>query len=182
MAAPRSHTKEARTSDDGLRAWPDGCDRDEFRFLMGHWPTGVTVITSWDTNSPVGCTVNAMMSVSLLPPLLLVALDLESTTLGVIRRTGEFGLNVLSADQHDLCQRFSRGSQQDRFDRLPYRRHLRLPLLADVAAAVICTVTDTFTCGDHALVVGAPIWFTTREDASPLLFHRRAYHRLASLG
>jgi flavin reductase (DIM6/NTAB) family NADH-FMN oxidoreductase RutF len=147
---------------------------------MGHWPTGVAVVTSWDMNNPVGCTVNAIMSVSLLPPLLLIALDAESTTLGVIRRTGEFSLNVLSADQRDLCQRFAHGSQQDRFDRLPYRRHLRLPLLADVAAATICTVTDTFACGDHELIVGAPVWFTARDDSSPLLFHRRGYHRLAS--
>lgn len=190
MAAPRSRTEEERTTDDGLAMWPEGpgtatpgggrsFGAEEFRLLMSHWPTGVTICTSWDMNSPVGCTVNAMMSVSLLPPLLLVALAAQSTTLGAIRRTGVFGLNVLSADQRDLGQRFARGSQHERFDRLRYRRQLRLPMLADVAAAIICTVTDTIACGDHVLIVGAPVWSSAREDSSPLLFHRRTYHRLA---
>lgn len=192
MAAPRSRTEQGRTTDDGSETWatwPDTttrgggrfCGADEFRLLMSHWPTGVTVITSWDVNNPVGCTLNAMMSVSLLPPLLLVALAVGSTTLGAIRRTGEFGLNVLSADQLHLCQRFARGSQHDRFDRLPYRRELQLPLLDDVAAAILCTVTDMFACGDHVLIVGTPVWFTAREYSSPLLFHRRTYHQLARM-
>jgi len=157
----------------------DQCDAQEFRRLMSHWPTGVTVITSWDMGSPVGCTVNSMMSVSLLPPLLAVALADGSNTLEAICRTGAFGLSVLGADQHEISHRFAHCSQTDRFSRLRYRWQNRLPLLADAVAAAICTVWDTVVCGDHVMVVGAPVWYTAREDGSPLLFHRRRYHQLA---
>jgi flavin reductase (DIM6/NTAB) family NADH-FMN oxidoreductase RutF len=155
------------------------CGADEFRRLMSHWPTGVTVVTSRDGERPVGCTVNAMMSVSLLPPLLAVALAEESRTLRGILREQAFGLNVLGADQLDLCRRFARGSQHDRFDQLSYRDQHRVPVLVGVAAAVVCAVDGTFPCGDHVLIVGTPVWHTAREDGSPLLFHRSAYRRLA---
>jgi flavin reductase (DIM6/NTAB) family NADH-FMN oxidoreductase RutF len=138
------------------------------------------VVTTLDGEVPVGCTVNAMMSVSLAPPLLVVALAEASSTLQAIRRTGAFGLNVLAADQAQLCRRFARGNQDDRFLGLRYRSQRRLPVLRDVVAASVCAVQDTTACGDHVLVVGAPVWFTPEEpDGSPLVFHGREFHGLS---
>ncbi len=156
----------------------EGCGADEFRTLMSHWPTGVTVVTSRDGDEPVGCTVNAVMSVSLDPPLLVVALAKGSNTLRAIERTGALGLNVLSADQRDLCQRFARGAQHERFAQLAVRDQHEVPLLADTAAAAVCTVRDTPACGDHVLIVAEPLWHTECEDSSPLIFHRSCYRRL----
>jgi flavin reductase (DIM6/NTAB) family NADH-FMN oxidoreductase RutF len=155
-----------------------GPGAEEFCDFMRHWPTGVAVVTTVAGDRPMGCTVNAMMSVSLSPPLLVVALAEASATLAAIRRSGVFCLNLLAAHQRDLCQRFARGSQEDRFRGLAYRSRHRLPVLSGVVAAGVCTAWDITPCGDHALVVGAPVWFGTGAHGSPLVFHGRGYHGL----
>jgi 3-hydroxy-9,10-secoandrosta-1,3,5(10)-triene-9,17-dione monooxygenase reductase component len=155
------------------------CEAEEFRRLMSHWPTGVTVVTARDADSPAGCTVSAVMCVSLAPPLLAVSLAASSKTLDVIRRTGAFGLNVLGSHQRELCQRFSKNSQRDRFRGLSYRYQDRMPLLSGVVAAIVCAVCDSVAFGDHVLVVGTPVWQTARHDGSPLVRHRHGYRSLA---
>jgi flavin reductase (DIM6/NTAB) family NADH-FMN oxidoreductase RutF len=154
-------------------------DADEFRRFMSLWPTGVAVVTTTDRNTPAGCTVNAVMSVSLAPPLLLVALTTGSATLAAIRRTGTFALNLLAQHQGELCRRFAAGSQPDRFRGLACQWHGRLPLLPDVVAVAICTVDRTVPCGDHVLVIGAPVWQADGGREPPLVFHRRRYLGLA---
>jgi flavin reductase (DIM6/NTAB) family NADH-FMN oxidoreductase RutF len=72
-------------------------DADRFRSVMGHFATGVTVVTASAPDGPVGLTANAVASLSLDPLLLLVAFDNEARTLPVIRETGRFGVNVLHA-------------------------------------------------------------------------------------
>jgi flavin reductase (DIM6/NTAB) family NADH-FMN oxidoreductase RutF len=151
-------------------------DADGFRSFMSHWPTGVTVITSYADRQPVGCTVNAMMSVSLTPPLLVVALSYGSRTLDAIGDAGAFGLHVLGAGQQDICRQFAHGTPQERFRGVGYDERHHVPVLRDVFASTVCRVHDTISCGDHLLVVGEPVWHTTGGDESPLLFHRRGYH------
>ena len=152
---------------------------DEFRAFMSHWPTGVTVITSYDGRQPVGCTVNAMMSVSLVPPLLVVGLSEGSRTLAAVRASGLFGLNVLSAEQEDLCRQFAHGSAEERFSGLEYDQRFRTPVLSAVVASTVCQIQQAITCGDHVLVVGEPVWQTLDENVSPLVFHQREYHELS---
>jgi flavin reductase (DIM6/NTAB) family NADH-FMN oxidoreductase RutF len=155
------------------------CDSTEFRSLMSRWPTGVSVVTTADGDSPVGCTVNAMMSVSLTPALLVVALGSRSRTLDAIRRSGRFALNFLTADQQQLCGRFAGAGPRDRFDGVPHRWHDGVPLLDEVATATVCQVHDVIECGDHMLVVGAPLWHSTGEHDEPLVFYQKAYRDLA---
>ncbi len=88
-------------------------DRDipaaEFRAAMGHFATGVTVVTSVDADgAPVGTTANAVTSLSLDPPLILVCFDLSSLTLAAIRERGAFAVNVLAAEQKHLSAGFAR--------------------------------------------------------------------------
>src|SRR5579862_2063887 len=88
-------------------------DRDvpaaEFRAAMGHFATGVTVVTSVDADgAPVGTTANAVTSLSLDPPLILVCFDLTSVTLAAIRARGAFAVNVLAAEQEHLSSGFAR--------------------------------------------------------------------------
>ena len=147
-------------------------DPDEFREFMSHWPTGVSVVTSRLGNRPAGCTVNAVMSVSLSPPLLVISLGHDSGTLAAIERTGAFAINVLSADQRDLCGRFARGEQSDRFRGVPVQYLRDVPVLCDSLATAICTVRGATRCGDHVLVVGMPVWQNARPKAGPpLVFH-----------
>lgn len=154
-------------------------DTDAFRQFMSRWPTGVTIVTTRDGGAPTGCTVNAMMSVSLAPPLLLVALTAGSSTLRAIREHGVFALNVLTADQRRLCDRFAGGDHRERFRDVPHRWHHDVPLLDEFVAAAVCRVQDTFDCGDHVLVVGAPQWHSTGTRGAPLVFYRRDYLDLA---
>ncbi|MBO4204628.1 flavin reductase [Micromonospora echinofusca] len=144
---------------------------------MSHWPTGVTVVTSVDDGQPVGCTVNAMMSVSLAPPLLVVALDRASRTLAAVERREVFGVNVLAADQRELCRRFAAGPARDRFAGVGHHLRHGVPVLSDVVAAAVCRVRQRMACGDHVLLVGLPVWHQV-GDGTPLLFHRRGYHGL----
>ncbi|WP_433392193.1 flavin reductase family protein [Micromonospora sp. KLBMP9576] len=156
---------------------------EEFRQFMSNWPTGVSVVTSRHGRTPVGCTVNAMMSVSLSPPLLVISLGRDSGTLAAIRSTGAFALNVLCTDQRELCRRFARGAQSERFRGVPVQYHRGLPVLSDALAATLCTVRETADCGDHVLVVGMPGWQRSRPDIGPpLVFHRHHLLGLADPG
>jgi len=157
------------------------CDSAAFRALMSQWPTGVTVVTTADGATPVGCTVNAMMSVSLSPALLVVALATGSHTLAAIRRHGRFALNLLTADQQHLCRQFATGEQSERFAGVRHRWHEDVPLLVDVGTTTVCHVRELIACGDHVLVVGAPLWHRAGEQAQPLVFYRRTYRDLAHL-
>ena len=80
---------------------------DHFRSVMGHFATGVTVVTVATPEGPVGLTANAVCSLSLEPLLLLVCFDNEARTLPPLRETGRFGVNVLSSGQEDLARLFA---------------------------------------------------------------------------
>jgi flavin reductase (DIM6/NTAB) family NADH-FMN oxidoreductase RutF len=151
----------------------------EFRHFMRQWPIGVAIVTTAATHGPIGCTVNAMMSLSVDPPLLVVSLCEDSRTLEAIRRTGLFGASVLSADQGELSQRFAYSPPEERFVGLVLHVQHGVPLLADAAARAVCTVRETMPCADHVLVTGAPIWQSFDPDRSPLLMHRGTYRRIA---
>jgi flavin reductase (DIM6/NTAB) family NADH-FMN oxidoreductase RutF len=155
------------------------CSGTAFRAFMSRWPTGVSVVTTADGDHPVGCTVNAMMSVSLEPALLVVALASASRTLEAIRASGRFALNFLTADQQHLCRRFATPGPGDRFRGVPHHWRHGVPVLDAVGATTVCRVHDTMECGDHMLVVGSPLWQSTAERENPLVFYQRAYHDLA---
>src|SRR5687767_7098068 len=91
---------------------------DQFRSALRHWPSGVSVVTSFSTE-PVGLTVSSFFSVSLIPPLVGVCLANESATLPVILATRRFGVSVLSAEQSDLSERFSGADESVRFHGVP---------------------------------------------------------------
>ena len=156
-------------------------DAHQLRELMRHWPTGVSVITTQEADRPAGCTASAVMCVSLTPPLLVVALAAESSTLKAISRTGAFSVNVLGSDQGELGQRFARGEHRDRFHGLNCRYQCQLPLLPGVVAWIVCRVWSTTPCGDHVLVIGGPVWHMARHDRSPLIRFRSGYRRLADV-
>jgi flavin reductase (DIM6/NTAB) family NADH-FMN oxidoreductase RutF len=151
----------------------------EFRDFMRHWPTGVAIVTTNGEHGPVGCTVNALMSLSVEPPLLLVSLCTSSRTLEAIRHTDLFGASVLSVEQAELCDRFSRCAPAERFQGLRLRVEHGVPLIAGAAAHSVCSVTELVTCADHVLVVGAPIWQSVEPERGPLLLHRGAHRAVA---
>src|ERR1700733_3630436 len=154
----------------------------EFRHAMGHFATGVTVITSVDASgSPVGTTANAVTSLSPDPPLLLGCFDPGTATLQAIRSHGAFVVSVRAAPQRHLSANFARRGLAAAWDEVQHRPGpTGSPRLAGVLAALEGTVGHYLPGGDHEIVVGRVRDVeTTGDDAAPLVFWRGGY---ASLG
>ena len=150
----------------------------ELREAMGHFATGVTVITSVDAcGDPVGTTANAVTSLSLDPPLVLVCFDLNSSTLAAIRGHGAFAVNVLGHRQRHLSANFARRGLSAAWDEVTHHRGpTGSPRLADVIAVIECTVEHALPGGDHEIVIGRVRHVATGgEDGTPLLFWRGRY-------
>jgi flavin reductase (DIM6/NTAB) family NADH-FMN oxidoreductase RutF len=154
----------------------------EFRHAIGHFATGVTVVTSVAADGePVGTTANAVSSLSLDPPLILVCFDRASMTLEAVRGHGAFVVNVLAAPQQHLSANFARRGIAAAWDGVRHRPgRTGSPKLHDVLATLECTVEHRLPGGDHEIVVGRVREVeTSGSDVAPLLFWRGAY---ASLG
>jgi flavin reductase (DIM6/NTAB) family NADH-FMN oxidoreductase RutF len=144
------------------------------RAALGHFATGVTVVTAAANGARHGSTANAMSSVSLTPPLLLVCLRDESLTLAALLESGRFAVNVLHADQQDLARRFAR--RDAGWDGVAHRDGR----LDGALATLECAVHDVAEGGDHRIVVGRVVTVEhPDEHAPPLLFYRGAYGGLA---
>jgi flavin reductase (DIM6/NTAB) family NADH-FMN oxidoreductase RutF len=154
----------------------------DLRRAMGHFATGVTVVTSVNVGGePVGTTANAVSSLSLDPPLVLVCFDRTSLTLEAVRGHGAFAVNVLAAPQQHLSRNFARRGLSAVWDEV---RHspgpAGCPRIEGVLAGLECTVEHYLPGGDHMIVVGRVRDVETcGHDGAPLVFWRGTY---ASLG
>ena len=154
----------------------------DVRHAMGHFATGVTVVTSVGPGGePVGTTANAVSSLSLDPPLVLVCFDRSSLTLRAVLAHGAFAVNVLAAPQRHLSANFARRGLAAAWDEVTHRPGpTGSPRLAGVLAAVECTVEHRLPGGDHEIILGRVREVeTTGGDAAPLVFWRGGY---ASIG
>jgi flavin reductase (DIM6/NTAB) family NADH-FMN oxidoreductase RutF len=150
----------------------------EFREAMGHFATGVTVVTSvGGDGEPVGTTASAVTSLSLDPPLVLVCFDRASTTLRAIRTHGAFVVNVLAAPQQHLSVNFARRGLAAVWDGVRHRPGpTGSPRLDGVLAVLECTVENRLPGGDHEIVVGRVHHVEMGEDgAGPLVYWRGSY-------
>ncbi|HEY7365100.1 MAG TPA: flavin reductase family protein [Methylomirabilota bacterium] len=153
---------------------------DEFRRVLGHFATGVTIVTTCDADGRAsGLTVSAFTSLSLDPPLVLVCVDHKSQTYPALRERGRFAVNVLTTGQEALSRRFA-STQLDKFDGVPYRTsELGLPLLAAALVHLECVTVSTHVEGDHTIFVGR-VERTGVNDGEPLLYYRGRYSRLSA--
>ena len=150
-------------------------DADRFRSVMGHFATGVTVVTASAPDGPVGLTANAVASLSLDPLLLLVAFDNEARTLPVIRETGRFGVNVLHAGQEELARLFaSKRPEREKFAGVPHTVHDGIPVIEDALAWVGCRLERLIPGGDHMIGIGA-VEAAEAGEGEPLLWFRGSY-------
>ena len=166
----------------GRRGLPDAGPAQvspaELREAMGHFATGVTVITSAGPDGePVGTTANAVTSLSLEPPLVLVCFELSSATLAAIRDHGAFAVNVLGHRQRQLSANFARRGLSAVWEGVSHHRGpTGSPRLAGVIAVIECTLEHALPGGDHEIVIGRVRHVETNgEGATPLLFWRGAY-------
>lgn len=147
-----------------------------FRRILGHYPTGVCVISAVDDGgAPVGMAVGSFTSVSLDPPLVAFFPDRGSSSWPRIERAGRFCVNVLADDQEHLSRRFA-ARIADKFEGLDYRMSdSGLPVLADVVAWIECTLHAVHEAGDHFIVLGQVDSLDVARDSHPLLFVRGKY-------
>src|SRR5262249_6266304 len=155
-------------------------DQAEFRRVMGHFATGVTVITTHDgAGKPSGLTANAVASVSLSPALVLVCVDKASESYPCFEASGVFVINILGDAQEGVSRRFAK-SGGDKFTGLGYRTGMTgAPILADVMAHLECEVRHAFDAGDHTIYVGEAIDIAVHGEDEPLLFFRGGYRNLS---
>ncbi|WP_217423938.1 flavin reductase family protein [Agromyces sp. Marseille-P2726] len=152
-----------------------------FRDVLGHFPTGVAVITSvGDDGQPIGMAVGSFTSVSLDPPLVAFLPDRGSSTFPAIRNAGRFCVNVLAGGQEDICRTFAtRGA--DRFGSVEWRPapHTGSPVLDGVVAWIDCELGDVHEAGDHDIVIGRVLHLEVANPTLPLLFFQGGYGTFA---
>jgi flavin reductase (DIM6/NTAB) family NADH-FMN oxidoreductase RutF len=148
---------------------------ERFRAVMGHFATGVTVVTAGTPDGPVGMTANAVCSLSLEPLLLLVAFDNEARTLQAVQATGRFGVNILAAGQEDLARLFaSKVDEREKFDGVPHAMHDGIPVIDGALAWIGCRLERLIPAGDHTMGIGA-VEAAEAGRGEPLLWFRGGY-------
>jgi flavin reductase (DIM6/NTAB) family NADH-FMN oxidoreductase RutF len=150
-------------------------DSGRFRHVLGHFATGVAVITAIGPSGPVGMVVSSFTSVSLEPPLVAFLPDQSSTSWPKIRAAGAFCVNILSAGQEELCARFARKGI-DKFAGVAWRAASSgAPILDGGMAWIDCELTQTFESGDHYIAIGRVLQLEAAEYGVPLVFFQGGY-------
>jgi len=152
-------------------------DASSMRTVLGHYPTGVTIVTAMDGGEPVGLACNSFTSVSLDPPLVLFCAGKTSSTWPRIQRAGRWAVNVLSEDDEETCRLFAQPGA-DRFAHVSYGAgRTGAPLLHDALAFVDCETEAEYDGGDHIIVVGRVVELGYVAEGRPLCYYRGGYGR-----
>ena len=148
---------------------------EEFRRVLGHFPTGVCVVAAFDRETPVGMAVSSMTSVSLDPPLVLVCPAGTSTTWPAVRVASRFCISVMASHHEEISRSFSaRGT--DRFDRIAWHVRAGAPALDEAVAWLDCRLWAEHPAGDHTIAVCEVIAAdSSQRPATPLVFFRGRY-------
>jgi flavin reductase (DIM6/NTAB) family NADH-FMN oxidoreductase RutF len=158
-----------------------GVDGQAMRGMMAAFATGVAVVATETTQGLFGMTVNSLCSVSLKPPVLLVCLQEGARTTEAVAERRAFTVSILGQRQDAIANRFARQGE-DRFAGLElHRTESGLPFIPKCLALAECAVTETFTEGDHDIVLARVVHCATREGA-PLVFFRSSYHDVVEQG
>jgi flavin reductase (DIM6/NTAB) family NADH-FMN oxidoreductase RutF len=157
-------------------------DPQSMREVMGHFASGVTVVTAVTDSGPIGFTCQAFSSLSLEPPLVVFAPGRTSRTWPLLRGIGRFCINVLAQGQDAVSQNFAR-SGVDKFAGIPWRPSAHgSPVLDDVVAWIDAELWAEYDGGDHTLAVARVLDLGADPRRRPLLYHRGAYELLQDRG
>jgi flavin reductase (DIM6/NTAB) family NADH-FMN oxidoreductase RutF len=159
-----------------------GVDPFAYRRAIGHFATGVAVVTAADEagHGIHGMTANAVTSVSLSPVLLAVCIGHDLPTHGAIRATRRFNVNLLRADQQHLAHQFARPSA-NKFAGVELLPGRAVPVLADALAHFECSLYEEVTAGDHSIFIGHVEACDSHDgpQVDPLLYFRSSFYGLA---
>ncbi len=159
---------------DGMTA-PTGA---ELRDAMALVPTAVTVVTAPGPDAPAGATANAVASLSLDPPLMLVCLDRASRTLEAVRSAGRFAVNVLGAGSEQHARAFaSTAPHAEKWEGIGHVQRAGVPVLDEAIVWVACELRDLLDGGDHVIVTGS-VTALEQRGGEALLFTAGTYRTL----
>jgi 3-hydroxy-9,10-secoandrosta-1,3,5(10)-triene-9,17-dione monooxygenase reductase component len=155
-------------------------EQAHFRSVIGHFATGVAVVTARGPAGPCGMTANAVCSLSLEPLLVLVCFDNTARTLPIVRDSGRFVVNILRREQHELALVFaSKLLEQEKFGGTAYHElGDGLPVLADALAWVACEVQELVPAGDHTIGIGSVVGLGHKPEGEPLVWYRGEYRTI----
>ena len=152
-------------------------DPAALRTVLGHFATGVAIITALDGDEPVGMACNSFTSVSLEPQLVLFCAAKSSTTWPRIQAARKWAANILSEESEEVCRLFAQKGA-DRFAHIAYSTgRTGAPVLEAAIAFVDCETIAEHDAGDHIIVVGRVLELGYAPDGKPLLFYRGGYGR-----
>lgn len=152
-----------------------------FRRVMGQFATGVTLVTTRIGDDPWAMTANSFTSISLSPPIVMVAVSQGLTSNTSIRENQAFTVNVLAADQENLSRRFAlRDRPPDQFTDLTLRSGITgSPIIEGCIAWIECKLRDFTEQGDHTVFFGEVVDMSLDDPREPLLYYNSGYARLA---
>jgi len=155
-------------------------DSATYRTVLGHFATGVVLVTAMEGAEPVGMACNSFTSVSLEPPLVLFCAAKSSTTWPRIHAAGKWAANFLGEDGEEICRLFAQKGA-DRFARIAYAPgRTGSPIIEESLAYVDCETVEEHDAGDHVIVVGSVVELGYQSEGKPLVFYRGGYGRFES--
>ena len=154
-----------------------------FRDVLGHFATGVTVVTTIADGVPYGMTVNSFTSLSLDPALVLICIDKRSSSHDAILKAKRFAASILARDQEMVSTIFAGAPVAERFAQVAMAQSRGgLPVVKDALGYVEARVIAAAEGGDHTIFVGEVTELDTfRPDADPLAYYRGRYASLVPL-
>ena len=151
-----------------------GLEQARFREVLGHFATGVTIVTASEEGLPVGFSCQSFAALSLEPPMVILAPAKTSTSWPRIAAAGAFCVNILADHQEAICLNFA-VSGGDKFDGVAWTPGVTgSPLITGSLATVECTLGAIYEGGDHELVTGHVVAMDVGAG-SPLLFYRSGF-------
>ena len=149
-------------------------DVAHFKTVLGHFCTGVTIVTGMAGDEPAGLTAQSFVSVSLDPPLVAFVPAKTSKSWAAIQGSGAFCVNILTEDQEAVCRTFA-VSGGDKFSSVGWTPGATgSPVLNDALAWIECRIQSEHDAGDHTIVVGRVVRLDA-QSGTPLLFYRGGF-------
>lgn len=149
-------------------------DIRDYRRALGSFPTGVTIIATYDADgAPWGLTANSFTSVSLEPPIVSVCVAKSGRVFPTLSQSDHFAVNILSADQQELASHFA-SNVENRFANTEWTPGTATPLLPGASAQLECAVHERVDAGDHEILLGRVIQYT-HVPVPPLVYCRGTF-------
>ncbi|CAM3112408.1 flavin reductase family protein [Prescottella defluvii] len=149
------------------------------RDVLGHFASGVVIVTGTVSGKPVGLTCQSFSSLSINPPMVMFCPSSTSSSWGQIKASGAFCINVLEESQREVSNLFAQ-RRDDKFDTIDWRAgETGSPLIEGSLAHIDCTVESVFPGGDHDIVLGRVVDTERRPSGRPLLYYCGQYEILS---